>query len=124
MSRHHLHVKPQISLHSFVNEGTRLRSETMDSITHSTASNMSIDISTNFPLMLSSLGMRIRPIDMSQKTPEGRKPEYFIIRVTYWSSVPKKIPLLSSRTGSMLFILVRDTMFIFQARPHCHLRAT
>lgn len=52
----------------------------MASITHSTASNMNIDISANFPLMLSSLGMRTSPIDMSQKTPEGRKPECFIVK--------------------------------------------
>lgn len=80
MSRHHLHVNPQISLHSFMNESMRLRSETMDSITHSTASNMNIDLSANFPLMLSSLGMRTSPIVMLQKTPEGRKSEYFIMK--------------------------------------------
>lgn len=65
MSRHHLHVNPQISLHSFMNEGMRPRSETMAYITHSTASNMNIDISVNFLLMLSSLGMKTSPIDMS-----------------------------------------------------------
>lgn len=64
-SRYHLYVNPQISLHSFVNEDMRLRSDTMDPIPHSTASNVRIDKSANFSLILRPLGvMRTSPMDM------------------------------------------------------------